>query len=75
MITIWSPRWVRLQVGAGRRRAAGSSEELPEDSRTNYVDNEFLHQDVNKWTQLARDATGVGTLMQATGGHAASSDP
>ena len=49
-------------------------EELPESSGRYFVENEFLHQDVNKWTELARDATGVGTLMQATGGRPASSD-
>ena len=49
-------------------------EELPEASGPYFVDNEFLHQDVNKWTRLARDATGVGTLMEATGGRPASSD-
>ena len=49
-------------------------EELPEDSGPYFVDNEFLHQDVNKWTELSRQATGVGTLMQATGGRPASSD-
>ncbi|HEX9554779.1 MAG TPA: helix-turn-helix transcriptional regulator [Streptosporangiaceae bacterium] len=49
-------------------------EELPETSGPYFVDNEFLHQDVNKWTELACQATGVGTLMQATGGHPASSD-
>ena len=30
--------------------------------------------DVNKWTDLARDPAGVRTLMEATGGHPASSD-
>jgi DNA-binding CsgD family transcriptional regulator len=49
-------------------------EELPADSGPYFVENEFLHQDVNKWTALAREATGVGTLMQATGGRPASSD-
>ena len=39
-----------------------------------FVENEFLHQDVNKWTDLARDPAGVRTLMQATGGHPARSD-
>jgi DNA-binding CsgD family transcriptional regulator len=48
-------------------------EELPESSGPYFVANEFLHQDVNKWTALARDASGVGTLMRATGGHPASS--
>ncbi len=49
-------------------------EELPEASGPYFVDNEFLHKDVNKWAELARDATGVGTLMRATGGRPASSD-
>jgi DNA-binding CsgD family transcriptional regulator len=49
-------------------------EELPADSGPYFVANEFLHQDVNKWTELARQAAGVGTLMQATDGHPASSD-
>src|SRR5580704_16360694 len=48
-------------------------EELPEASGPYFVDNEFLHEDVNKWTGLARDAAGVGTLVQATGGHPAGS--
>jgi hypothetical protein len=49
-------------------------EELPKDSGPYFVENEFLHQDVNKWTELARDSTGVRTLMQATGGQPARSD-
>jgi DNA-binding CsgD family transcriptional regulator len=49
-------------------------EELPEDSSPYFVENEFLHQDVNKWTDLARDPAGVRTLMQATGGHPERSD-
>lgn len=43
-------------------------EELPEESGPYFVENEFLHQDVNKWTELARDPAGVRLLMQATGG-------
>jgi DNA-binding CsgD family transcriptional regulator len=43
-------------------------EELPAESGPYFVENEFLHQDVNKWTELARDPAGVRTLMQATGG-------
>ena len=49
-------------------------EELPEASGPYFVDNEFLHKDVNKWTELAREVSGVGTLMQATGGRPAASD-
>jgi DNA-binding CsgD family transcriptional regulator len=49
-------------------------EELPADSGPYFVENEFLHDDVNKWTKLARDTSGVGTLMQATGGHPVRSD-
>jgi DNA-binding CsgD family transcriptional regulator len=49
-------------------------EELPEDSGPYFVENEFLHADVNKWTDLARDPAGVRTLMEATGGDPARSD-
>jgi hypothetical protein len=43
-------------------------EELPEESGPYFVENEFLHDDVNKWTDLARAPSGVRTLMQATDG-------
>src|SRR5271165_358232 len=49
-------------------------EELPEDSGPYFVENEFLHQDVNKWSELASQAAGVGTLLQAADGRPASSD-
>jgi hypothetical protein len=49
-------------------------EELPEESGPYFVENEFLHDDVNKWTDLARDPSGVRTLMQATDGRPARSD-
>jgi DNA-binding CsgD family transcriptional regulator len=49
-------------------------EELPPESGPYFVENEFFHQDVNKWTDLARDRDGVGTLMQSTDGHPARSD-
>jgi|HubBroStandDraft_6_1064221.scaffolds.fasta_scaffold108184_3 DNA-binding CsgD family transcriptional regulator len=48
-------------------------EELPEESGPYFVENEFLRDDVNKWTELARDPAGVRTLMQATDGHPARS--
>lgn len=48
-------------------------EGLPEESGQYFVANEFLHRDVNKWTDLARDPAGVGTLMRATDGHPATS--
>lgn len=41
-------------------------EELPEDSGPYFVANEFLHQDVNKWTELAHEPAGVRTLMDVT---------
>jgi DNA-binding CsgD family transcriptional regulator len=44
-------------------------EELPQDSGPYFVENEFLQEDVNKWTDLAHDAPGVGTLLRATDGH------
>lgn len=43
-------------------------EEIPERTRTFFLDNEFIADDVNKWVDLARDPDGVGTLLQATGG-------
>jgi DNA-binding CsgD family transcriptional regulator len=41
-------------------------ENLPADSGAYFVENEFLHDDVNKWTDLAKARSGVRTLMQAT---------
>ena len=49
-------------------------EELPPESGPYFVQNEFLRQDVNKWTDLAHDPVGVGTLMRATEGHPTRSD-
>lgn len=49
-------------------------EELPRESGPYFVENEFLHRDVNKWSELARDPVGVRTLMQATGGQPGRSD-
>jgi DNA-binding CsgD family transcriptional regulator len=44
-------------------------EGLPADSGPYFVENEILHDDVNKWTDLARSRDGVSTLMRATEGH------
>jgi DNA-binding CsgD family transcriptional regulator len=41
-------------------------EELPADSGPYFIENEFLDDDVNKWTDLAQRPAGAGTLMQAT---------
>jgi DNA-binding CsgD family transcriptional regulator len=49
-------------------------EELPVESGPYFIANEFLHSDVNKWTDLAQDPAGVRTLMQATDGDPTSSD-
>ena len=43
-------------------------EALPSDSGPYFVENEFLRDDVNKWTELASDRSGVRTLAGATGG-------
>jgi DNA-binding CsgD family transcriptional regulator len=43
-------------------------EEIPADSIPYFIQNEFLDEDVNKWTTLARDEAGVRTLVQATAG-------
>jgi DNA-binding CsgD family transcriptional regulator len=46
-------------------------EEIPEDAGPYFVENEFLRDDVNKWTELARDRVGVRTLLEATEGNPA----
>jgi DNA-binding CsgD family transcriptional regulator len=42
------------------------TEELPDDSGPYFVENELLLDDVNKWTELARDPRGARTLLEAT---------
>ncbi|HZV49543.1 MAG TPA: helix-turn-helix transcriptional regulator [Candidatus Dormibacteraeota bacterium] len=44
-------------------------EEIPADTIPYFVQNEFLDDDVNKWTTLARDRIGVRTLVEATAGN------
>ena len=41
---------------------------LPADSASYFIDNEFLTDDVNRWTALARDRVGVRSLARATNG-------
>jgi DNA-binding CsgD family transcriptional regulator len=43
-------------------------EEIPSEAGPYLVNNEFLGDDVNKWTDLALDSSGVRTLAGATGG-------
>jgi DNA-binding CsgD family transcriptional regulator len=43
-------------------------EEIPERLTARFVDNEFLQDDVNKWTQLARAAQPANGLYAATQG-------
>src|SRR5260370_2448869 len=43
-------------------------EELPSETGPYFIDNEFLGDDVNKWTELAGDQSGVPTLATATDG-------
>ena len=43
-------------------------EEIPAKTIPYFIQNEFLDEDVNKWTTLARDPLGVRTLVQATAG-------
>ncbi|HEY0373520.1 MAG TPA: LuxR C-terminal-related transcriptional regulator [Amnibacterium sp.] len=49
-------------------------EGLPADSGPYFVEDEFVRDDVNKWTELARSRGGVNTLMRATEGHPDRSD-
>jgi DNA-binding CsgD family transcriptional regulator len=46
----------------------GYREEIPEETGPYLVENEFLGDDPNKWTELAHDGGGVRTLLEATGG-------
>jgi len=48
-------------------------EEITESAGPYFVENEFLRDDVNKWTQVAREPAGVRTLIEATGGCPAAS--
>ncbi|HZR92133.1 MAG TPA: LuxR C-terminal-related transcriptional regulator [Gaiellaceae bacterium] len=48
-------------------------EGIPAETGPYFVANEFLENDVNKWTELARDRNGVRTLYEATGGEPESS--
>ena len=41
---------------------------MPADSASYFIDNEFLTDDVNRWTALARDRVGVRSLARATEG-------
>jgi DNA-binding CsgD family transcriptional regulator len=43
-------------------------EEIPHDTVPYFIQNEYLDDDVNKWTALARDRVGVRTLAETTGG-------
>jgi DNA-binding CsgD family transcriptional regulator len=43
-------------------------EGIPDRMIPYFVDNEFLGEDVNQWTSLARDHDGVTTLARATDG-------
>jgi DNA-binding CsgD family transcriptional regulator len=43
-------------------------EEIPAETIPYFIHNEFVDEDVNKWTALARTRTGVRTLVQGTGG-------
>jgi DNA-binding CsgD family transcriptional regulator len=43
-------------------------DEIPVETGPYFVENEFLADDVNKWTELAQDRTGARTLIAATGG-------
>ena len=48
-------------------------QQIPAETGPYFVENEFLQDDVNKWTELARDRDGVRTLVESTGGEVAKS--
>ena len=43
-------------------------EQIPTETIPYFIQNEFVDQDVNKWTTLARERLGVRTLARATDG-------
>jgi DNA-binding CsgD family transcriptional regulator len=43
-------------------------DEIPRETVPYFIENEYLDDDVNKWTTLARDPVGVRTLVEATAG-------
>jgi DNA-binding CsgD family transcriptional regulator len=43
-------------------------EAIPAKTVPYFIQNEFVDEDVNKWTTLARDRVGVRTLVEATAG-------
>jgi GAF domain-containing protein len=43
-------------------------EQIPADTGPYFLQNEFLDDDVNKWTELARERLGVRTLAGVTAG-------
>ena len=46
----------------------GHQDQIPADTIPYFIHNEFLDDDVNKWTALARDRVGVRTLAEVTAG-------
>ena len=42
--------------------------QLPAESAPYFVQNEYVDEDVNRWTMLARDRSGVRTMAEATDG-------
>jgi hypothetical protein len=47
----------------------GHQDEIPPDTVPYFLRNEYVDEDVNRWTTLAHDRTGVRTLLQATHGN------
>jgi DNA-binding CsgD family transcriptional regulator len=60
--------WCAVVDPASLLFARAYREEIPGETGPYFVTNEFLEDDANKWTELARDGRGVRTLFQATGG-------
>ena len=57
-------RWIRQRSLFTQAHRDG----LPEEIGPYFVQNEFLADDANKWTDLARSRDGVRTLIEATAG-------
>lgn len=60
--------WLALVDPATLLFTQAYREEIPAETGPYFVENEFLANDFNKWTELAQDRNGARTLIGATGG-------
>ena len=64
----WDAVWWATSDPATLLFTGSYQEEIPERTKPYFLLNEFVADDVNKWTAVAHDPKGVRTLHEATGG-------